>query len=53
MADFFKAEDVEAAKKALTDWMAQFPEASVALKALWKANYMKAGHKNLARELVK
>ena len=53
MSDFFKEEDVTAAKTAINEWLAKNKEAGAELMALWKVHYLKAGHKTLARELVK
>ena len=53
MAGFFKEEDTKAAVEALNAWMAKNADASKELKDLWKKHYLTAGHKTMARELVK
>jgi hypothetical protein len=49
----FREEDVKAAVDAIKDWMQKNGQAGVELAALWKKHYMTAGHKTLAREVVK
>jgi len=54
MADsFFKEEDTKAAVDSLNAWLQKFPEAGKELKDLWKKHYVTAGHKTMARLLVK
>lgn len=50
---FFKKEDTDAAVEALKAWMAKYPEASKELQEVWRSKYLTAGHKTMARELIK
>jgi hypothetical protein len=50
---FFKEQDVASAVEAIKQWMEKYPEAASALKEVWLANYMLAGHKEMARLFVK
>jgi hypothetical protein len=53
MPETFKEEDMMKAEQVIREWKEKFPEAAAALKEVWKANYMKAGHKIMARQLIK
>ena len=50
---FFNPEDVAKALNAVKAWIEKYPEASSALREIWKANYLTAGHKEMARLLIK
>jgi hypothetical protein len=47
----FNLEDVKVTEQAIRDWKKKFPEAAEALKILWKAQLMVAGHKTMGREI--
>jgi hypothetical protein len=48
----FDIVDVEKAQGGIRNWAEKYPEAAQELMAVWKGNYMKAGHKTMARELL-
>lgn len=50
---FFKDEDMKKATVEVAEWKSKFPEAANELKEIWKRNIMTAGHKTMAREIVK
>ena len=50
---FFKEEDVAKAVEAIQFWKKANPEAAKSLQAVWKEQYLTAGHKTLAREILK
>ena len=50
---FFKDEDTKKAADEIVAWKTQFPEAAKALQEIWKRNVPTAGHKTMAREVVK
>lgn len=50
---FFKDEDVKKAEDMIRAWKEKFPEAALELQDVWKKNVPTAGHKTMAREIVK
>ena len=50
---FFKEEDTQKAEAEIKAWKERFPEAAKELQELWKRNVPTAGHKAMAREVVK
>lgn len=50
---FFKEEDTNRAKEEIKAWKAKHVEAAKELQEIWKKNVPTAGHKEMAREVVK
>lgn len=50
---FFKEEDTQKAEQEIQAWKVKNPEAAKELQEIWKRNIPTAGHKSMAREIVK
>jgi ABC-type nitrate/sulfonate/bicarbonate transport system substrate-binding protein len=48
----FDPANVAKAEEGIQAWVEKHPEAAQDLMAIWKGNYMKAGHKTMARKLL-